>query len=353
MFILLFLTTSAYSDSININGWWGFDNNGCNDADNQYRVALGKWKIEKEGIKFGEGSESIGLYDGTCELSNKKISKNKIEYQASCNLENEKHNGIVKITFNNIDNINLVFPGGNPDGSNLVRCITESKVTTERKSKDMPDIDDGCISDTITLGQLNDCHKANIMKLIENLDNSEKILKNKLSENESEKIINDIKTKIALAKAICEKKPEDDVDYCFFDEFLKIDQELKNNISNMKLKQSESKIINNNITYYSTAEELQKRFSSNELAISREINGREIAIEGKVLRVVKDGSTGVQVKLITDSEHEGINIMKLDIDKDSHDKAAELDYLDVTTIICKNLKLDAVSVDGSGCRVSP
>ena len=234
MFILLSFTKPAYSDSTNINGWWGFDKNGCNDTDNQYRVALGKWKMEKDGIKFGEGGESIGLYDGGCELSHKKITENKIEYQASCDLEKEKYNGIAKITFIDINNINLIFPGGNPDGINLVRCSTEAKVTTERRSKDVTDIDDGCISDTVTLGQLNDCHESNIMKLIEKLENSEKILKNKLSISESEKINNYIKSKIALSKAICEKKLEDDIAYCLFDELLKIDQELKANIRDIK-----------------------------------------------------------------------------------------------------------------------
>jgi hypothetical protein len=126
--MLLAFSTASSANPTGINGWWGFDKNGCNDTDNQYRVALGKWKIDNDKIKFGEGKELIGLYDGTCDLSDKKENSNKIEYQASCNLEGENYTGIAKIKFNNLNSINLTFPGSNQEGIELVRCVTNEEV---------------------------------------------------------------------------------------------------------------------------------------------------------------------------------------------------------------------------------
>jgi len=131
-----------------VDGWWGwdFDKNGCNDVDNQYRVALGKYKQLKRigsepgyGIKFGEGSEKIGMYDGGCDLSEKKVIGNRIEYRASCEFEHEKHSGPAIITFIDKDNIYLKTPSFDPEskGIGLVRCDAPSQSLKEEPTSDV------------------------------------------------------------------------------------------------------------------------------------------------------------------------------------------------------------------------
>ncbi|WP_162596638.1 hypothetical protein [Thiofilum flexile] len=123
MMLLWFVcSVSASAASISINGWWGIDEEGCSDTDNQNRIALGKWKSSKGSIKFGEGKESIGLYDGKCVLSNKKESSTEITYQASCDLAEENYSGAARVNIKDSNNITLFYPGGDSEGTNLVRC---------------------------------------------------------------------------------------------------------------------------------------------------------------------------------------------------------------------------------------
>lgn len=104
-----------------IDGWWGFTKDGCNDTDNQYRVALGKWKRTDNGIEFGKGSnDSIGMYEGGCNLFGKSTKLGTISYEAKCEFEHKKSGGAVKITFKDNDNITLIAPSMNP--LSLVRC---------------------------------------------------------------------------------------------------------------------------------------------------------------------------------------------------------------------------------------
>ena len=133
--IVLILTTlshAATAEVPDLTGWWGFNKNGCNDTDNQYRVALGVWDKTDEGVEFGKGDkEAIGMYDGSCELSQRKDKSNEIEYSASCNFEGEHSQGKAKIIFNSRNNINLFLPGGSPEGMTLVLC-TESEFEKEK-----------------------------------------------------------------------------------------------------------------------------------------------------------------------------------------------------------------------------
>ena len=104
-----------------IDGWWGFTKEGCNDTDNKYRVALGKWERTDKGIEFGKGSnDSIGMYDGGCDLFGKSTKLGTISYEAKCEFEHEKSGGVAKITFTDKDNITLIVPSMNP--LSLVRC---------------------------------------------------------------------------------------------------------------------------------------------------------------------------------------------------------------------------------------
>lgn len=39
-----------------LEGWWGFDPDGCLDEDNQYRVAVGRFVLGEGGVKFSESA---------------------------------------------------------------------------------------------------------------------------------------------------------------------------------------------------------------------------------------------------------------------------------------------------------
>ena len=84
---------TAYADQINFDGWWGFDKNGCNDMDNQYRVAIGRWVKKGEKLEFGKGKgEAIGMYDDYCTLTKRQDHGKTITWSAGQSLENLRVN---------------------------------------------------------------------------------------------------------------------------------------------------------------------------------------------------------------------------------------------------------------------
>lgn len=116
--------SSTDSDSsLGFSGWWGFNQEGCFDEDNQYRVALGKWTKTPDGIEFGSGQEAVGFYDAICELSKRVQNENIITYVARCmDEEGEQYNGPGKIIMENESTIRVFMPILSNDGLSLVRC---------------------------------------------------------------------------------------------------------------------------------------------------------------------------------------------------------------------------------------
>jgi hypothetical protein len=127
---LLALSSNLYAETPDLTGWWGFTPEGCNDEDNQYRVALGQWESTDKGIVFGKGTEAIGMYDETCQLKNRQDSQDTISYSASCQGEEGETQGTAKITLVDKEHLKLFTPNGNPDGITLVRCSTTIEPTT-------------------------------------------------------------------------------------------------------------------------------------------------------------------------------------------------------------------------------
>jgi hypothetical protein len=115
--------SSDLASSLDFSGWWGFNQEGCFDKDNQYRVALGKWTKTPNGIEFGSGQEAVGFYDSMCNLSKRVQKENIISYVASCmDEEGEQYNGPGKIIMENESAIRVFMPILSNDGVSLVRC---------------------------------------------------------------------------------------------------------------------------------------------------------------------------------------------------------------------------------------
>lgn len=108
-------------------GWWGFDPDGCfDDEDNQYRVALGRHEriSSDKGIEivFGRGTEGIGMFDGGCDLSDRKASGRTISLRAVCESEGKKTIGVARIVMENEFTLRLFAPILRASGLLLVRC---------------------------------------------------------------------------------------------------------------------------------------------------------------------------------------------------------------------------------------
>lgn len=208
-------TNIAYANTTNLDGWWGFDKNGCNDTDNQYRVAIGKWVKNGNDLVFGKGKiEAISTYDDYCVLAKRKKEGNAITWSATCDGEEGKSSGEAKVYFQNENTIKLSTPSSSELG--LVRCNTGNE---KAKTVKAPDIDENCLSDTVTAGQLTDCRKYNTMKLFEGID---EIVKSDL------KLKAIATNKINQLTSECKNKVDDEALYCMFDGMVKVQQELKN-----------------------------------------------------------------------------------------------------------------------------
>jgi len=111
------------ASSLDFSGWWGFNQEGCFDEENQYRVALGKWTKTPDGIEFGRGQEAVGFYDSMCNLSKRVQKENVVSYVASCmDEEGEQYHGPGKIIVENESAIQVFMPILSEDGVSLVRC---------------------------------------------------------------------------------------------------------------------------------------------------------------------------------------------------------------------------------------
>ena len=86
-------TNSPGIDLFALEGWWRYDyddpvwKEGCNDTDNKYRVAIGRWEwddIAKQYI-FGRGSEyGIRMYDQSCILQIAPVQGITAVLQSTC-----------------------------------------------------------------------------------------------------------------------------------------------------------------------------------------------------------------------------------------------------------------------------
>ncbi|MTW22616.1 hypothetical protein [Allochromatium palmeri] len=108
-------------------GWWRYPDNeyGCDDEDNQYRVALGSYEYNQDlgQVVFGQGSTGIGLYDESCELSNGTQQGQSLQFAAKCTLEEgEIKSGTLRITVRDQNNIAVRFPYAQDYEMWLIRC---------------------------------------------------------------------------------------------------------------------------------------------------------------------------------------------------------------------------------------
>lgn len=112
-----------------IEGWWGFSPEGCHDIeDNQYRVAVGRFDIQRNdtgppAISFGAGAPGIGMYDGGCELGKLTSTKGgNYTFESTCEFEGEKFKGNVIISKPSKFTLNLKIPGWQSEGIELIAC---------------------------------------------------------------------------------------------------------------------------------------------------------------------------------------------------------------------------------------
>ncbi|MEA1048402.1 hypothetical protein U5801_01005 [Lamprobacter modestohalophilus] len=121
------LAESKVTSLEDLEGWWRFDDPelawGCEDQDNQYRVAIGRWEYDAEisGLRFGVGSEKkIGFYDSRCLLQEEKFNGKELIYNSECYTEEGDFSGktIIKPISRNVISLKQ------PDGVDLVllRC---------------------------------------------------------------------------------------------------------------------------------------------------------------------------------------------------------------------------------------
>jgi len=108
-------------------GWWHFPDNtyGCDDEDNQYRVALGTYEYSQElsRIVFGQGATAIGFYDFSCYLPNGKRQDQVLRFSSKCTMEEgQTESGTLSITVRDKNNIAIRFPFSPDDEMLLIRC---------------------------------------------------------------------------------------------------------------------------------------------------------------------------------------------------------------------------------------
>lgn len=115
----------ALSKLSGLEGWWRFaeQDAGCEDEDNQYRAAIGRWMWEEASgaIVFGKGAEQkIGFYESSCELSNGQTVGSTLIFDAACSGEGESWTDRAVFEMHAPDRVMLSFSSGGTH--DLVRC---------------------------------------------------------------------------------------------------------------------------------------------------------------------------------------------------------------------------------------
>ncbi len=121
-------TNSPGIDLFALEGWWRFDDPelawGCNDTDNQYRVAIGRWgwNDATTEIDFGSVSEyRVGLYDSRCILNIEPVGGTTAVLQSKCvGEEGEEISGLTVIRVDDVDHIEVQLPLSS--SMKLARC---------------------------------------------------------------------------------------------------------------------------------------------------------------------------------------------------------------------------------------
>lgn len=112
-------------------GWWGMSPEGCYDIeDNQYRIAVGRFDIQRNDLGpveviFGKGEAGIGMYGDGCTLGELISEKDmKYTFAAICESEGEKTRGNVTISKTSKFTLNIKLPGEENEQGNvdLVAC---------------------------------------------------------------------------------------------------------------------------------------------------------------------------------------------------------------------------------------
>ncbi len=121
-------TNSPGIDLFALEGWWRFDDPelawGCNDTDNKYRVAIGRWGRDDatREMVFGRVSEyRVGLYESSCTLNIEPVGGTTAVLQSKCvGEEGEEINGLTAIRVDDVDHIEVQLPLSS--AMKLVRC---------------------------------------------------------------------------------------------------------------------------------------------------------------------------------------------------------------------------------------
>jgi len=121
-------TNTSAIDLFALEGWWRFDDPelawGCNDTDNQYRVAIGRWALDDatREIVFGRGSDyGVGLYDSRCILNIEPAEGTTAVLESACvGEEGEEIKGLTVVRIQDSDNIEVQLPLSS--SMKLVRC---------------------------------------------------------------------------------------------------------------------------------------------------------------------------------------------------------------------------------------
>ncbi len=123
-------TNTPGIDLFALEGWWRYDydepgwQEGCNDEDNMYRVAIGRldWDDITKQYVFGRGSEYvISIYDQSCILQIEPVQGITAVLQSTCSAaEYGKINGLTVVRIEDADNIEVQLPLSNL--MKLVRC---------------------------------------------------------------------------------------------------------------------------------------------------------------------------------------------------------------------------------------
>lgn len=110
-----------------LQGWWRSDDPelewGCNDSDNQYRIAIGRWNFDNTTgrIKFDNSlPPRIGFYEASCILKDATPGPGYIAFRSDCVSDGEKISGLTTIEIVSHDSIKLQTPVTHTTG--LVRC---------------------------------------------------------------------------------------------------------------------------------------------------------------------------------------------------------------------------------------
>jgi uncharacterized protein len=109
----------------NLQGWWRFQDValGCNDSDNQARVAIGSWSYDnaRGEVVFDDTSEPrIGFYESVCSIAEGTYDHGNLVFSSSCTSEGQKSQGPTKIVVISADEIKLQTPV--TAQTHLIRC---------------------------------------------------------------------------------------------------------------------------------------------------------------------------------------------------------------------------------------